>query len=127
MALPAASSLAYAIAMTLLFRLAALVLLAGIVYATLAPIELRPHAGGVETERFAAFLAFGLCLALGFPRRPGLVLLAVAVTAVSLELAQLIDPSRHGRLGDALVKLAGGWTGAVPPVVLRRLRRRDAP
>ncbi len=87
-------------------------LLAALAFATLAPIGLRPISGApVSLERFAAFAALGLLFALGYPRRHWQVLALVVLAAASLEALQLIDPTRHGRIGDFLVKAVGGGLG----------------
>lgn len=126
MVLPGEGRSAYAGAMVSFFRVAALLLLAAITYATLVPIGLRPHAGGVDFERFGAYAALGLCLALGFPRRLWPAVLLVTAAAIGLELLQLVDPTRHGRLPDALVKLAGGLAGVLAGAALQRLLRPRA-
>lgn len=85
--------------------------LAFIVFATLSSIEMRPRTGSVHLERFGAFWVLGVLFAAVYPKRIGTVLLLVAATAVGLEFFQLLSPSRHARLGDLLVKTAGGASG----------------
>ena len=85
--------------------------LAFIVFATLSPIDLRPHAAGVGLDRFAAFATTGLLFGLAYPRRPGLVVALVLCGACILEITQLITPDRHGRLPDLFIKMAGGTMG----------------
>jgi VanZ family protein len=110
--------------MTQVFRLAALVLLIGIVFATLAPIGLRPETGHVSAERILAFAALGLTAALGFPRHLWTVLVAMVVLAVGLELLQLVDPTRHGRALDAFVKAVGGVAGTMAGYFLSSMTAR---
>lgn len=87
-------------------------ILLAIVFATLSPIGLRPHAGNVGSERFLAFAAVGLLFGVAYPRHLWLVALMVSGVAVGLEVLQHLTPDRHGRIPDALEKLAGGFAGA---------------
>ncbi|KKC33989.1 hypothetical protein [Devosia psychrophila] len=83
-----------------------------IAFATLSPIGLRPHSVlPVDMERAAAFLAVGLLFALAYPRHLWLAAAVVLVSVVGLEWLQTLHPDRHGREGDALVKLAGAAIG----------------
>jgi VanZ family protein len=86
--------------------------LLAIAFATLSPIGLRPHVGDVSGERFLAFAAVGLLFGMAYPRHLWLVTLLVGGAAVGLEILQHLTPDRHGRIPDALVKLAGALTGA---------------
>ena len=99
--------------MTSVSRLAALVLLALITFATLSPIQLRPHLGEANIERGLAYVLLGLALALGFPSRVTQTVLFVCAVAGVLEFLQLFDPGRHARVADALVKAAAGLAGIV--------------
>ena len=88
--------------------------LVGLAAATLVPIELRPHSVlSAQAERFLGFAVAGLCLALAYPRRPVLIILAIVVTVLGLELAQFLAATRHPGFRDALAKLAGGGAGLV--------------
>ena len=97
--------------MTSISRLAALVLLAVITFATLSPIQLRPHLGDANVERALAYVLFGLAVACGFPSRVMHTVLFVCAVAGVLEFLQVFDPGRHARLADALVKAAAGVAG----------------
>jgi|SRR5438445_12647134 len=97
--------------MTSICRLAALVLLAAIMFATLSPIQMRPHLGDANVERALAYILFGLALTFGFPARLMQTMLFVCAVAGVLELLQAIDPGRHARLQDALLKAAAGLIG----------------
>lgn len=108
-------------------RLASLAILIGIVFVTLSPIGFRPQTGHPGLERAAAFLLLGATLGIGFSRwiRHGLVFI-VCVAGV-LELLQFVDPGRHARLGDMLVKAAAGVIGiALSWLVMRQYRRSTA-
>jgi VanZ family protein len=79
---------------------------------TLSPIQVRPTlstSSGVE--RVAAFAVLGLLFCLAYPRKVILVCLIVFGCAVLLEFSQLLTPDRHGRVQDAIEKLAGGAAG----------------
>jgi hypothetical protein len=47
-------------------------------------------------------------------------------TAILLESLQLLEPSRHGRLFDASVKIAGGLIGLGAGSIFARLTQRRA-
>ena len=98
---------------TVLIVLAWLVLI-GLAAATLVPLELRPHSSlSPQVERFLAFALAGLCLALAYPRRPILIIVAIVVTAFGLEAAQYLAISRHPGVPDLFAKLAGGAAGLI--------------
>lgn len=97
--------------MTKLSRIAALVLLAIIIFSTLSPIQMRPHIAEANVERALAYVLLGFVLALGFPNRLYQAAIFVIVTAGVLELLQIIDPGRHARFADALVKASAGIVG----------------
>ncbi|UVK45116.1 hypothetical protein BPNPMPFG_000614 [Mesorhizobium sp. AR07] len=107
-----------------LSRIAALALLAIIVFATLSPIQMRPHIAPANVERALAYVLLGLAMALGFPNRLYQTVIFVVVIAGVLELLQIIDPGRHARLIDALVKAFAGVIGIVVGQLLVRSSRR---
>lgn len=94
--------------------------------ATLAPIGFRPESGfSPSIERFSAFAALGLTFAIAYPRHFWLAVLVALGSALLLEVLQLLEPSRHGRVFDAMVKVAGGATGLLfGQLLLRLLPRR---
>ena len=97
--------------MTLIFRVAALILLLVIMFVTLSPIRMRPQWGNPTFERFMAYFLLGAALSLGFPNRLVQITLLVVLVAAILELLQAIDPSRHARFSDASVKALAGVMG----------------
>lgn len=110
--------------MTLALRVVAWLLLAGLIFVTLSPIDLRPISPlPVQLERAAALALIGFVFAIAYPRRILLVALVVLGATVGLELLQLIQPSRHGRVIDAAVKLIGGSGGLLLGWLFARLRR----
>lgn len=107
--------------------LASLLILTGIVYATLSPIADRPRLSiGVDQERFLAFAALGVCLALASPRRLLWIALVTIAFAGALEWFQTLTDTRHGEPHDFLVKAAGAGLGVCATGVGLMLRRRFA-
>jgi hypothetical protein len=85
--------------------------LAFIAFVTLSPIQDRPSFANPQAEHFAAFAVMALAFVLGYPRRTALIVLFIICSAFTLEAMQLLTPDRHGRLLDAVVKVAGGLAG----------------
>jgi len=100
-------------------------LLVALIFATLAPIGLRPVSGlPVGLERFGAFAALGFLFACGYPQRRREVLALVILAGAGLEALQLLEATRHGRPGDFFVKAAGGGFGVAAAMVLTRISVR---
>lgn len=99
--------------MTLILRLTAWALLAGLTILTIGPVVVRPDLPNAppSIEHALAFGAFGACLALAYPRRWLVPVLVVASAAVALESLQILAPGRHARVVDAVAKLIGGEVG----------------
>jgi VanZ family protein len=111
--------------MITIFRLVALILFAAIAFATLSPIDLRPHFADPNVERALAYVLFGLALALGFPNRLMQTLVAAALVAGALELLQIVDPGRHARFSDAVLKALAGFIGiAIGHAIIAASRRK---
>lgn len=111
--------------MTHVVRFLAWILLAALIFDTLVPIGLRPVSGApVGLERFGAFAALGFLFAFGYPRRRWEVLALVTLAGAGLELLQVLEATRHGRIGDGLVKIAGGGFGVAAAMALRRVSAR---
>jgi membrane associated rhomboid family serine protease len=105
-----------------LVTVAAWAVLAGIVFATLSPLDLRPESGLPSVyERFGAFALMGVLFALAYPRRLGLLIAMLLGVAVGLEALQVIAQNRHPRIDDAEVKLAGALFGLVGGWLVNRL------
>ncbi|MGX8011306.1 VanZ family protein [Mesorhizobium sp. ORM8.1] len=106
-------------------RFAALILFAAITIATLSPIDLRPHFADPNVERALAYVVFGVALALGFPDRLMQTLVAAALVAGVLELLQIVDPGRHARFSDAVLKALAGFIGiAIGHAIIAASRKR---
>ena len=97
-----------------LIALAAWTLLAFIAYATISPIQDRPRLPTSSSlEHLAAFAVVGVLFCIAYPRQIVLVCLIVLGSAVLLEFSQLLTPDRHGRVQDAVEKMAGGAVGII--------------
>jgi hypothetical protein len=96
-----------------------------IAFVTMAPIGSRPHLpqAGPDIERFLAFVLLAGALSVAYPRRRGLVLALTIGLAIGLEAAQLLEPTRHGRPHDAIVKTLGAMAGAALATLMDRLAR----
>ncbi|KAB1071648.1 VanZ family protein [Methylobacterium planeticum] len=102
-------------------------LLAALVFVTVCPIGLRPVSEApVWLERFGAFALLGFLFALGYPKHRWQVLVLTAGAAGGLELLQVLQPSRHGRVPDFLVKVAGGCFGAAAALAVSFAQRLSA-
>ena len=77
----------------------------------------------VSLQRVGAFALFGFILAVGYPRHRWQVLAFTIAAAGVLEAAQMLDPSRHGRIADLAVKVTGGALGVTAAFALSRLPR----
>ena len=106
-------------------RVLAWLLLAGLIFVTLSPINLRPISPlPVQAERAMALAVIGFVFTIAYPRHILHVALLVASATIAIELLQILSPSRHGRIIDVLVKLAGASVGLFAGAVFNRLRRR---
>ncbi len=107
-----------------LIAVAAWALLVFIAFATISPIQDRPTLPIPSSfERLAAFAVLGALFCLAYPRHIALVCLIVLGSAVVLEFVQLLTPDRHGRIPDALEKIAGGASGVVAGRAILHLER----
>lgn len=110
---------------TNILRVLAWLLLLGLVVVTVAPIEFRPITPlPVQLERALALLLIGLVFALAYPRHILLVTALVIGATALLEVAQVLEPSRHGRLIDFAVKAIGGAAGILAGYLINRVRHR---
>ncbi|WP_244432077.1 hypothetical protein [Rhodopseudomonas sp. B29] len=106
-------------------RVAAWLCLAGIAFATLAPIGWRPTTSfSPSVERFTAFALAGALFAAGYPRYLWASAILIIGAAVTFESLQLLEATRHGRVFDAAVKIVGGVSGLTAGWVLAWLLRR---
>jgi uncharacterized membrane protein HdeD (DUF308 family) len=88
--------------------------LAFIVFATISPLKDRPTLPiSGDLEHIGAFAVLGGLFCLAYPRHTVLVCVIVLGSAALLEMVQLLTPDRHGRLLDAMEKVAGGAIGII--------------
>jgi hypothetical protein len=108
-------------------RILAWLCLAAIAVVTVGPLNWRPESGlSPQIERFAAFALVGLLFSAAYSRH---ILIAAAIVigaAIVFELLQLIEPSRHGRIFDAAVKIVGSMTGLTIGYIFSRLALRNS-
>ena len=105
-----------------LLAIAAWTGLAFIAFATLSPIQERPRLPApVAVEHFGAFALTGALFMLAYPRRRREIALVLLVAIVGLEFAQRLTADRHGRVIDAIEKLAGGGLGIVAGGLAERM------
>jgi VanZ family protein len=102
-------------------------LLAGLIFVTLSPINLRPISPlPTQLERAIALAIVGFVFAIAYPRHLWAVALVVLGSTVLLEILQLVQPSRHGRIIDVAVKLIGGGFGLVTGALFEWRTRRTS-
>jgi VanZ family protein len=95
-----------------MLRILAWLLLLGLAIVTLGPIQVRPITPfPVTIERSGGLAIIGFVFALAYPRHLVLVGLLLIGASALLEALQVLEPSRHGRVVDFLVKAAGAVIG----------------
>jgi VanZ family protein len=103
------------------FRMLAWLLVAAIACVTLSPLDMRPlTAAPADMERFIAYTALGGAFCLGYPKHRVNIILLVIAFAGLLEVGQHLVPGRHGRVHDAVLKVAGAFFGLAVALVLER-------
>lgn len=105
------------------YQIAAWSGLAAIVFVTVSPIQMRP--GDILSVDLDRALAFGLLASMfmiAYPRHALAVGALVVASAGAIELLQLLSPSRHARLDDALIKGAGAAGGMALAFLYNALR-----
>lgn len=105
------------------------VILAVIAFATLSPLSFRPPVMiTVNADRLLAFAGLLALIVIAYPRRLRYALSVSLILPSALELMQILSPTRHADIADALVKTAGGVIGCIAGLlvvlVVRRVRRR---
>lgn len=107
--------LIYDVLMTMkIFRIAAWLVLAFILFVTVSPINIRPSDPlPVDVDRAAAFALMGGLFVIAYPRHWVFAALLIVLSAGAIELFQELSPTRHSHIHDALVKAAGAGIGVV--------------
>ncbi|WAJ30369.1 VanZ family protein [Antarcticirhabdus aurantiaca] len=82
-----------------------------IAFATMSPIQARPHLSSQGIEHLGAFALVGLLFGIAHPRRLPLVAAGIVLVSGGLEAAQHLTPDRHGKWVDFGMKVLGGGIG----------------
>ena len=105
-----------------IIRVIAWVLLAAAILLTVVPAQYRPVTGAPSpVEHFVMFFLIGSAFALGYSRSDYWLCGAAIVLAGSLELLQLLLPTRHARLSDFVIDALAAVIG----IALSRLIDRN--
>lgn len=111
--------------MRLLLKIAAVLLVAAVAFATLGPPRYRPMTSlGQDGEHALAFVLVGLAVGLALPRRPWLTAVVAVILTGLLELSQFLAPGRHARLEDFIVDSLALCVGLAVAAGLRLLVHR---
>ncbi|MEA1834268.1 VanZ family protein [Methylobacterium durans] len=103
-------------------------MLAALVVVTVAPIGYRPvSAAPISVERCGAFALLGFLFAFGYPRWRWQVFVLTLAAAGLLEILQMLQPTRHGRVADFAVKAAGCGLGGLAALALAYWPGASAP
>ena len=108
-------------------RLSAWLAVAALTFVTLSPIGLRPSLAPPNLERALAYAALGLLLVLAYPRHGLVVLVGVVVLAGGLEFGQALTATRHGRVGDFLIKAGAATLGSLLALTMTAVVARRRP
>jgi VanZ family protein len=99
---------------------------AAVIVVTLGPVSIRPQFGHPQIERFAGFFILAISWGWAYAKRLRWVFAGVALSAVLLEVAQLLVPGRDAGIPDAVAKIAGAACGVISVSVATRLRTTRA-
>jgi VanZ family protein len=101
-------------------RILAWFLTAAVAVLSLVPPGFRPVTGAPRAiEHFVIFAATGMAFGLCYGARY-LVPIALVIFAGAIELAQLMVPGRHARIGDFVVDAFAACSGFVASYILMR-------
>jgi hypothetical protein len=99
--------------------------LAAIIFVTVSPIDLRPRdILPVDVDRAFAFAALALLFVLAYPRQWLWAGVVLVLGAGAIEMLQLLSPTRHATIDDAVVKATGALCGVLAAVAINMLRGR---
>jgi hypothetical protein len=103
-------------------QIVAWVVLAGLVFSTIGPVDLRPSLGlPLKVERFVGFAIVAALFVWAYPRRWIAIMAILSAAAVGLELLQFVAPGRDPSPVDAVVKIIGAVVGSFGARVIERL------
>lgn len=106
-------------------KLLAWLALAFVIFATVSPINLRPHDFlPVNIDRAGAYAVMAMLFVLAYPRHLVLCAVALMLGAGGIELLQFLSPTRHAKLDDALVKAGGAAVGCIIGWAINRITAR---
>ena len=101
--------------------------LAAIVFVTVSPIGLRPgDIFPVDIDRALAFAVLAILFVLAYPRHSLTVGVVMVLGAGLIEALQMLSPTRHAEINDALVKAAGALIGVVMASAINAIRHQMA-
>ena len=107
-----------------LIRSVAWCLAAAIIALSVVPPGLRPETGAPHHfEHFIIFAVTGLAFGLSY-RRHSLVAPLLVVFSGAVEVAQLLVPGRHARVGDFVVDALAACCGLLAATLANRSRAR---
>lgn len=96
------------------------------IFASWSPPGLRPVTSfSVGWEHIAAFGILGGCWGFAFPRRTFQLMLLLVMTAIILEVGQIVVPGRHARLIDVATKIVGAGVGTLIALLIRTIAQGD--
>jgi VanZ family protein len=112
--------------MTIILRLAAWLLAAAVVFATLGPSQYRPHSNfGQDGEHALAFVLIGVTFGLAYPRQRLFTAVMAVLMIGALEVLQLWAPGRHARFEDFVVDALAACVGFAISAALAFLTARS--
>lgn len=110
-----------------ILRIAAWAVLAFIIFATVSPIGLRPaDALPVNLDRALAFLVATALFVVAYPRQALFCGALMVASSALIETLQLLSPTRHAHVEDALVKACGALVGLGFGFAANAMRRKLA-
>lgn len=94
------------------FQILAWLAIAAVVVVTISPLDMRPRdIFPVDIDRALACAVFAGLFVLAYPRHWVLIGLIMVAGAAAIEALQLLSPTRHARIEDAVVKAGGALVG----------------
>lgn len=94
------------------FQILAWLAIAAVVVVTILPLDMRPRdILPVDVDRALACAVFAGLFVLAYPKHWKLIGLIMVAGAAGIEALQLLSPTRHARVEDAVVKAVGALIG----------------
>lgn len=109
------------------FQILAWLAIAAVVVVTITPLDMRPRdIFPVDVDRALACAVFAGLFVLAYPQHWKLIGLIMIAGAAAIEALQLLSPTRHARVEDAVVKAVGAMIGVSLAVVTNAAAARIA-